>query len=131
VPGAIPALDCPTVYPFGPQAVLVGYVAYLVGEVSATLTQLVIGYPYVSFPGIWLFFAGSTIGVYTDKEGGWKAVLIVGLITGYLAVWASSLYFPLLPKELRQFGQTASDTDHSYILTPFLYLAKLLGYNPG
>lgn len=131
VPGAIPALDCPTVYPFGPQAVLVGYIAYLVGEVSATLTQLAIGYPYVSFPGVWLFFAGSTIGVYTDKEGGWKAVLVVCLITGYLAVWASSLYFPLLPQVLRQYGNTASDTDHSYILTPFLYLAKLFGYNPG
>jgi len=130
VPGAIPALDCPTVYPFGPQAVLVGYVSYLAGQVAATLTQLAIGYPYVSFPGIWLFFAGSTIGVYTDKRGGWKAVLIVGLITGFLFVWLSSLVFQVLPQEIQTFRTTGADTDDPYILALFLYLAKLFGYNP-
>ena len=129
-PGAIPALDCPTVYPFGPQAVLVGYVAYLLGSILATVSQIAIGYPFVSFPGIWLFFAGSTIGVYTDKRGGWKAVVVVCLITGFIAIWLSSLYFPLLPKEIQAFGFTGSDTDHSYILAPLLYLAKLFGYNP-
>jgi len=130
VPGAIPALDCPTVYPFGPQAVLVGYVSYLAGQVVATLTQLAIGYPFVSFPGVWLFFAGSTIGVYTDKKGGWKAVLITGLIMGFLFVWLSSLYFQVLPQNIQTFRTTGADTDDPFYLTVFLYLAKLFGYKP-
>ncbi|HVW34165.1 MAG TPA: PTS ascorbate transporter subunit IIC [Acidimicrobiia bacterium] len=87
IPGARPALDCPTVFPSAPSSVMIGFL-------SATAVFLVlmaffaaIDWIVIVPPMIMLFFPGGAAGVFGNKHGGWKAAILGGAITGaFLAV---------------------------------------------
>jgi PTS system ascorbate-specific IIC component len=125
VPGAIPAYDCPTVYPYGPQAVTLGFLSHLVGQVAGTLTLALSGFPVIAMPQAFLFFDGATIGVYTDKRGGWKAVLLIGVVTGIIGVWCAALAYNIYPEVLKSQinpGSVGGNLDQSVIHCILLYL---------
>lgn len=128
VPGAVPAYDCPTVYPYGPQAVTVGFVFYLIGQVLGTLSQVAVHYPYVALPGAFLFFDGATIGVYADKRGGWKTAAIVGIITGMMCIWGTSLQYPLYPAAVKMYsgpGTYGGNLDEMVLWVPIVFIANM------
>ncbi len=93
VPDAIPALDCPVVFPFGQNAVLVGYLTSIVGGLVAMALQIATlpsGESMGWLGGIILpsmiihFFVGGTSGVYGNATGGWKGAVLGGFLTGLI-----------------------------------------------
>jgi len=126
VPGAVPAYDCPTVYPYGPQAMTLGFITYLIGQAAGTLSMALMHFPYITLPGTFLFFDGSTIGIYCDKRGGWKTVVLVCLLTGFLCVWGVSLQWPLYPASIKIYpGTFSGNLDQSLLWVPLIWLANL------
>ncbi len=85
VPNAIPALDCPTVFPYAQNAILIGYLASIVGGVLVMLIQIAANGAIgaVILPSMIIhFFLGATSAIYGNATGGWKGAVLGGFMSG-------------------------------------------------
>ena len=84
VPGAKPALDCPIVFPFAPNAVVIGFLSCFGAFLICMVLFGVLGWGVI-IPGmIPIFFPGGASGVFGNSTGGWKGAILGGLICGIL-----------------------------------------------
>lgn len=96
VPGAVPAIDCPVVFPYAPNAVLIGFLCSFVGGIlgmiilimaNANLTPIAIILPGV----VPHFFCGATAGVFGNAEGGYKGCVLGSFVHGLLITFLPAL----------------------------------------
>lgn len=118
VPGAIPALDCPVLFPYSPNAVIVGFLSTTVGSIIGMFLFPVFGLP-VLLPGMMTnFFAGGTAGIFGNKEGGFRGCVISGVVHGLFI----TLLPALLAGMLTNIGfVNATCTDSDIIITGLFY----------
>lgn len=126
VPGAKPALDSPIVFPFAPNAVILGFLGSFVG---ALLWLVVLGNTvgYVFVPTmIVLFFHSATAGVFGNVTGGVRGALLGGFITATIVAWGQFVTVKfLLPDTVPDTAMWAADSD-MFILGPIIrFLAQL------
>lgn len=96
VPGAKPALDVPIFYPYSPTAVVLGFIAALVGSLIATFLTRFIA-PVVVLPSvIGMFFMGAAAGVFGNVLGGKKASLVAGFFLGFTWPLMVAFAYPLV-----------------------------------
>lgn len=110
IPGAIPALDCPVVFPYSANAVLVGFIASFFGGVFMMFLlpvfNLVIIIPVVMTH----FFTGATAGVYGNSTGGYKGAIAGAFANGMLVTILPAIFYPILGS-LGFVGTTFADVD--------------------
>lgn len=96
VPEAKPALDCPAVFPFAPNAVIIGFMSsFVAGLISIFLLPL-FGLSII-VPGlIPHFFCGATAGVYGNATGGRRGAIIGSFVHGLIISFLPALLLPLL-----------------------------------
>ena len=126
VPNAKPALDCPVLFPFSPNAVILGFITTTIGTVIGMFLMPVFGLAVI-LPGMLTnFFAGGTAGIFGNVVGGRRGAIIGGIIHGLFI----TLLPALLVTALTSFGfvnASATDSDtivamlmYAWILTPIL-----------
>jgi ascorbate PTS system EIIC component len=101
IPGAVPALDCPVAFPFAPNAVLVGFLASVVGGLvgfgilwAGLGAALVI--PLI-LPGmIPHFFTGGTAGVFGNATGGRRGAVAGGFVNGLIITLFAAFLVPVM-----------------------------------
>lgn len=114
VPGAVPALDCPIVFPYAPNAVLIGFLSSFVGGLVSMVIMVFTG-TIVVIPGVVPhFFCGATAGVYGNATGGVKGCVFGSFIHGILISFMPLLLMPVLGN-LGFAGSTFSDTDYGAV----------------
>ncbi|PAE89221.1 PTS sugar transporter subunit IIC [Shouchella clausii] len=120
VPNSVPALDCPVLFPYAPNAVIVGFIFTTIGTVIGMLFFPVIGLAMI-LPGMLTnFFAGGTAGIFGNAIGGFRGAAIGGIVHGLFITLLPALLIPVLGS----FGLenvTFSDSD---VIT----IGILLGY---
>ncbi|HET7414438.1 MAG TPA: PTS ascorbate transporter subunit IIC [Arthrobacter sp.] len=89
VPGAKPALDIPIVFPFGANAVLIGFLSSFAGGLAALGLLAVWLNPVFGLalilPGmVPHFFTGGGAGVYGNAAGGRLGAMVGGFINGVI-----------------------------------------------
>lgn len=96
VKDAKPALDCPTVFPFAPNAVIVGFLSsFAAGLLSMFLCPL-FGLSVI-VPGLVPhFFCGATAGVYGNICGGRRGAIIGAFAQGILISFLPAILLPLM-----------------------------------
>lgn len=96
VKDAKPALDCPTVFPFAPNAVIVGFLSsFVAGLVSMFLCPL-FGLSVI-VPGLAPhFFCGATAGVYGNITGGRRGAVIGAFAHGLLISFLPAILLPMM-----------------------------------
>ncbi|NHM30677.1 PTS ascorbate transporter subunit IIC [Neobacillus terrae] len=96
VPNALPALDCPAVFPFAPNAVIIGFIfSFIAGLISMFLLPLV-GLKVI-VPGLVPhFFTGAAAGVYGNATGGRKGAIWGSIANGLLISFLPALLLPVL-----------------------------------
>ncbi|MBN9644930.1 PTS ascorbate transporter subunit IIC [Corynebacterium mendelii] len=84
IPNAIPALDVPIIFPFAPNALLIGLIAGLIGEFAGMGVCVALGWP-VPIPSIIVaFFACGTAAIFANSTGGRKAAWLGAFIWGFV-----------------------------------------------
>lgn len=126
VPNTKPALDCPTIFPFAPNAVIIGFLfSFLAGLVSMFILPF-IGLKVI-VPGLVPhFFTGAAAGVFGNATGG-----RIGAMSG---AFANGLLISFIPAILLIFmgdigyeGTTFGDSDFGIIGIIIINLLKLFG----
>ena len=92
LPGAVAGVDCAALYGFAPKSVVLGFLCGAVGQIVGVIILLATGSPIVLIPSfIPLFFDGATVGVFSNKFGGWKALVVLCFCTGLIQIFGSAL----------------------------------------
>ncbi len=114
VKDAKPALDCPTVFPFAPNAVIVGFLSsFAAGLVSMFLCPL-FGLSVI-VPGLVPhFFCGATAGVYGNICGGRRGAIIGAFAHGLLISFLPAILLPLMG-DLGFASTTFGDSDFGVV----------------
>jgi PTS system ascorbate-specific IIC component len=124
VPNAIPALDCPVLFPYAPNAVIIGFIFTTIGSVIGMFLFPVFGLAMI-LPGMLTnFFAGGTAGIFGNAVGGRRGAMIGGIVHGLFITLLPALLLPLLGS----FGfenVTFSDSD---VISVGLLFGKILQF---
>ncbi|TCL02029.1 MULTISPECIES: PTS ascorbate transporter subunit IIC [Sodalis] len=96
VKDAKPALDCPTVFPFAPNAVIIGFLSsFCAGLISMFFFPL-LGLSII-VPGLVPhFFTGATAGVYGNSTGGWRGAIIGAFANGLIISFLPAILLSVL-----------------------------------
>ena len=87
VPGAIPALDCPLLFPFAPNALIIGFI---VAMITSTLTILLTAgmFPTVIIPLTFTcFFEIGCAAIISNAQGGIRGCIIGTAVAGIVMVF--------------------------------------------
>lgn len=114
VPNAIPALDCPAVFPFAPNAVIIGFFcSFIAGLVSMFLLPL-FGLKVI-VPGLVPhFFTGAAAGVFGNATGGRRGAILGSMANGLIISLLPALLLPVLDS-IGFEGTTFGDSDFGFI----------------
>ncbi|MDU6451772.1 MAG: PTS ascorbate transporter subunit IIC, partial [Enterobacter hormaechei] len=96
VPNARPALDCPVVYPYAPNAVLIGFLFSFLGGIVGLFICGQFSWVLI-LPGVVPhFFTGATAGVFGNATGGRRGAMIGAFANGLLITFLPVLLLPVL-----------------------------------
>ena len=128
VPGAKAALDCPVVFPYAPNAVLIGYLTSIVGGLLAMGLQIVANGALgaVIIPSMIIhFFLGATSAVYGNATGGMRGAVLGGFFNGIVfTLLAGTAYVGL--GQLGFSNSTFGDTGFGMMGSALSFIAALL-----
>lgn len=119
VPNARPALDCPVVFPYAPNAVLIGFLVSFVGGILGLFILAGLGMSGLAvaliLPGVIPhFFCGATAGVFANARGGVRGCVIGSFIHGLVITFLPALLMPVLGA-LNFANTTFSDADFTVV----------------
>ncbi len=124
VPNAIPALDCPIVFPFAPNAVLIGFLSSFAGGIVSMPIMVLTGLPVV-IPGVVPhFFCGATAGVFGNSRGGLRGAIVGAFVQGIAISFLPIALMPVLGS-LGFASTTFSDFDFTVVGIYFGWLGNV------
>ena len=121
VPNSKPALDVPIIFPYAPNAVLLGFfVSFIVGTLSM-FGMVALG-TVVIIPGVvGHFFCGAAAAIYGNAKGGRRGAIIGAAVNSLLISWLPLFILPVLGN-LSLASSTFADTDY---LIPGIILGNI------
>ncbi|SUO92187.1 PTS ascorbate transporter subunit IIC [Suttonella indologenes] len=123
VPNAKPALDCPIVFPYAPNAVLIGFLSSFVGGLVGLAMLGMLNWVLI-LPGVVPhFFCGATAGVFGNATGGRRGAIVGAFVHGVLISFLPVFLLPVLG-DLGFAATTFSDTDFGVV---GILMGKLAG----
>ncbi len=131
VPGAIPALDCPIIIPYGPTSVLMGTIVGTLAQIPAIALFIALRMPIPLPDMITGFFVGGMAAVLGNNVGGRRTGIIAAFVSVFLLAVAMSLSYQFkLFGDLSLHGVTAlypSDGDAMFIAVIVRGIGALFG----
>lgn len=123
LPGAVAGVDCAAIYGFAPKSVVFGFLVGTVGQLLAVALLVIFKSPIVLIPGfIPLFFDNATVGIFANKFGGWKALVLICFVNGLIQIFGSALVVSMTNLTWWQ-----GVSDYSTIWLAITFILKTIG----
>ncbi|KGX91226.1 PTS ascorbate transporter subunit IIC [Pontibacillus marinus] len=114
VPNAKPALDCPSVFPFAGNAVIIGFLSSFIAGLLSMFLLPIFGLKVI-VPGLVPhFFTGAAAGVFGNATGGRKGAIFGSMANGVMISFLPALLLPVLGS-LGFEGTTFGDADFGVV----------------
>lgn len=105
-----PALDCPIVFPYAPNAVIIGFISSFIAGIISMFALGAMGLVII-IPGVVPhFFLGATSAVFGNATGGRRGAIIGSFVNGIIISFLPVALLPVLGN-LGVENSTFSDTD--------------------
>ncbi|MDI4567765.1 MAG: PTS sugar transporter subunit IIC, partial [Mycoplasma sp.] len=130
IPKAKSGLDCPIMFTYAPNAVLIGFIFSFIGGIIGMFILIAldqsINWQIIIIPSIIPhFFVGATCGVFANHKGGVIGVILATFINGILMTFVPYLYIGL---DLMENSKNIAWGDSDFIIgLPIALLGKWLG----
>lgn len=119
VPNSKPALDCPVLFAFAPNSVIMGFIFTTIGSIIGMFLTPLFGLPMI-LPGVMSnFFAGGTAGIFANAVDGRRGVIVGGILHGIFIMIIPALLSPML-LEIGFVNMTVTDVDTAF--TGFFFM---------
>ena len=95
IPDARPAVDCPAIFPFAPNAVIIGFIGSFLGGLVAMALMVAFHSETIMIPAAGIcFFSGGTCGVCGYAYGGWRGALLGSFLVGIVLCAGPLVLYP-------------------------------------
>lgn len=131
IPNAKPAIDCPIVFPFAPNAVLIGFLSSFIGGIVglaglALMNQGGLAAAIILPGAVVHFFCGATAGVCGNATGGLKGCIAGAFVHGIAVTFLAAALLPVMGN-LGFANTTFSDADFTVVGIIFGNISKAFG----
>lgn len=129
IPDAVPALDCPLVFPYAPNAVLIGFILSMIASIITIVIFALSGqFTYAIIPlTVACFFDIGPAAVFANATGGRRGVIITSILCGVLLITFEAISIPLLKNTVSDFIQAFGGNDFSIWTIIVRYVTKIFG----
>jgi ascorbate PTS system EIIC component len=125
IPNSRPAVDCPSVFPFAPTAVILGFISAYAAGLVAMAVMILVKSPIIMIPSASIaFFSGGTAGVFGNSTGGWKGCVAGSFIAGILLVSLPLMLYPVFAN-LGIVGASFPNVDYNIVGTILYKITRL------
>lgn len=115
IPGSRPALDVPTIFPFAPTAVIVGFLSSYAAGLLAVAIMATFHFPMVIIPAAHIcFFSGGTAAIFGNSTGGWRGAVVGSFVVGLMLAFLPVLLTPVFGS-LGITGATFPNVDYNVV----------------
>ncbi|MCM1990692.1 PTS ascorbate transporter subunit IIC [Oceanirhabdus seepicola] len=129
IPDAVPALDCPLIFPYAPNAVLIGFIVSMIASVITISLLAVSG--KLSFAVLPLtvacFFDIGPAAVFGNATGGKRGAILASIICGVFLIVFEAISIPLLQNTVSDFVQAFGGNDFSIWTIVTRFITKIFG----
>ncbi|OKP67695.1 PTS ascorbate transporter subunit IIC [Paenibacillus sp. P3E] len=123
-PNTKPALDCPTVFPFAPNAVIIGFLSSFVAGLLSMFILPAVGLSVI-IPGLVPhFFTGAAAGVFGNSTGGRRGAVLGSFANGLIISFLPAILLVFLG-DVGFSGTTFGDSDFGIVGVIILGFAKI------
>ena len=125
VPDARPALDCPVLFTYAPNAVIIGFISTTVGSLIGMVITGFMG--TLVIPGVMSnFFAGGTAGIFGNAIDGRRGAIVGGILHGIFIMILPAILSPMLA-QIGFVNMTCTDVDTVITGYFFMIIKTILG----
>ena len=130
VPDAIPALDCPMVFPYGQNALVIGFPIAMIASLVTLVIFGLLGFPYLLLPlVVAAFFDVGPGAVLANATGGIRGVVAASIVGGVLLIVFQAVSLPFAMNTTAGFINAFGGNDFSIIAILVGGIARLFGLN--
>ena len=116
VPDGVPALDCPMIFPYGQNALMIGFPVAMIASLVTLVIFGLAGYPYLLLPlVVAAFFDVGPAAVLANATGGRRGVMIASIVGGVLLIVFQALSLPFVMNTAAGFINAFGGNDFSII----------------
>jgi len=96
IPGAKPALDCPVIYPFAPNSLIIGLISGTIGQVLGMIVLALMRWPVPLPSMIVAFFASGSGAIFGNATGGKRGAWAGGFLWGFVGWFMISFAYKFM-----------------------------------
>jgi PTS system ascorbate-specific IIC component len=129
VPEAVPALDCPMIFPYAPNALAIGFPIAMIASLVTLVIFGLVGVKFVLLPlVVAAFFDVGPAAIMGNATGGVRGAVLASVVGGILLIVLQALSIPFVANSAAGFINAFGGNDFSLIAIVVGGLARLFGF---
>ena len=128
VPGAVPGLDIPLIFPYGPNALVLGFIISLATSIVTIYLLGTLGLLSIALVPLTIacYFDVAPGAIFANARGGRTAAIVTSVVGGFLLMVIAAVSIPLISGTAGDFLQAFGGNDFSIWTTISSLFSQLI-----